>query len=197
MHWAVGVGTFARSLVNATNYNQGFFINDFITVIDKDSDEVKTGDIGPISILPLEHKDPVHNASWTPSPNMTMKESLSNRLAANLSAFPDTDLIRSDPYGGVLKTSFKAPVDEQRPILAFQQYFVAQKPASMGANLSYQQTYKGVALGEKKVYNTGYNLDAFVVHMDTVMLPSNLVAAKQEIESYGMDFSSTKKVIEI
>lgn len=197
LHWAVGVGTMTRSLVSAVNYSQGFYLNDFITVVDKDTDEVKTGDIGPISILPLEHKDPVHNERWTPSPGMTLKESLSNRLAGNITTFPDTDLIRSDPYGGELKTSFKAPADEQRQILAMQQYFVAQKPASMGANLSYHQTYNGVLLGEKKVYNTGYNLEAFVAHMDTVMLPADLVAAKKEIESYGMNFSSSKKVIEI
>lgn len=194
-HWAVGAGTFARSIINATNYNQGFYVNDFVTVVDRDEDEVKTGDVGPVSILELAPKTPQHNAMWTPSPGKTMRESLSNKLTTNVVAFPDADLIRSDPYGSEMITGFQAPIVEDRKMLAFQQFFVAQKPMSMGANLHYRQTINGVPQGDKVLYETGHSTDAFHVYMPPVQLPEDQAQARAVIESHGMAFSSSKKVI--
>lgn len=193
--WAVGAGTFARSIINATNYNQGFYVNDFITVIDKDTDEEKTGDVGPVTILSLEPKTPQHNAMWTPSPGKTMRESLSNKMTESVTMFPDAELIRSDPYGTEMITGFRAPLVEDRKMLAFQQFFVAQKPMSMGANLHYRPTLNGVPQGDKQLYETGISTDAFHVYMPPVQLPEDQTQARSIIESHGMAFSSSKKVI--
>lgn len=196
--WSVGAGTIANSMFTGPNQNNGFYLNDFLTVIDHVDDEVKTGMIGPVTVKSLPVATVRANGNWVPPAGKTILEALNTGRLGYTANIPQNQLIHSDPSGGTLTAMFKYPENEDRPILALQEIFTGQRPASQSSTLQYQRIISGRLSGPKITVETGNDYNAFdIVAPILFPLPGATALTPDDIESRGVAFNSVRKIAEV
>lgn len=195
--WGLGVGNLSATLHPVGyNANYGFFLNDFITSVDKVTDEIPTGQRGPITIKTIYPSSVRTTGEWIPPEGKTIKEALTSKRKIVPLDFTDAEVIRSDPYYGTMTTTFTYPPDETQPILAFRETMIAKSLLSESAMLQWQRIQEGKLIGQKvseRHANTGlgYEIKTGIV----TPTEGNEFITELDITSRGLVVNGAKKTI--
>lgn len=198
MSWGLGVGTNSASLHPAGyNVNYGFFLNDFLTSVDREGDTNPTGQRGPITVKTIYPSSVRTTGNWVPPEGKTIKEALTSKRKVLPLSFTDEEVIRTDPQYGTMTTTFSYPVDEIQPILAFRETMIAKSLLSESAMLQWQRIKEGKLIGQKvseRHPNTGLGYE---IKTD-IITPSegNDYITELDITSRGMVVNGAKKTIQ-
>lgn len=190
--WGVGAGNLSNSLSTSYSTNFGFWLNDFLTVIDKEG-ETPTGLIGPVSVKSHNVTSIRTNGTWTPPAGKTIIDGLNTKLKGKATQYTDSELIRTDPFGGTLTATFSPP-EEAYPILAYQETFIVQKPPSDSASLQFQRIVNGRPVGAKETITADVSGMAYSV-TSPVITPADpaFPFTAEDLGVRGIIFNSVKK----
>lgn len=197
--WGVGAGNLSNSLSTSYSANFGFWLNDFLTVIDKEG-ETPTGMMGPVTAVSLPLEEPVVEGEWICSnPNKSIKDILATPLKDQSSTMTG-EYIATDPADRPAHFRFTPPLNEKLKIVGFQQGFIAQQPLAFSTSLQYMQTLDGESIdpsGWKTTINVA--LEPGYSHIRTPAIsqqPDGKDLTPEFIGRLGLSLNSTKKLIE-
>lgn len=197
MIWGLGVGNINTSL-HAAGYGSayGFFLNDFLTSVDKEGETNPTGQRGPITVKTIYPNSVRTTGNWVPPAGKTIQEALTSKRKVLPLQINDDEVIRTDPQSGTMTTTFAYPTDEVQPILAFRETMIAKSLLSESAMLQWQRIEGGKLVGKKtsvRENNTGLGYE---IKTDIITpKEGNEFITELDIASRGLVVNSTKKTI--
>lgn len=196
-YWAVGVGNINGSLfIGPTNYQKkGFYMNDFLVILDRVGDESNTGMIGPITVKEIPVSNVQVSGDWKAPAGKTIVESLNTKRQKKSLTLDTSVMLQSDPFGKPLTATFNFPSEETKPILAMTESFIIQKPPSQASSMQWQRVVAGDAVGAKETITAVNNDDAVMVTTDIIFPVDGVGITPEEINGRGVIFNSVKKTI--